>query len=202
MEITNIIFAGVGGQGILMASDILADVALRAGLDVKKSEVHGMAQRGGSVVSHVRFGPKVHSPLIPKGQAHFIVSFEKLEALRYLDYLRPEGTVILNDYCIIPQTVQLGEAEYPKDIEDLCRQHAAQVIVAEATDRAVKLGNVRVLNVLMLGLLSQFLPLPQSLWEEVIAQRVPPKYLELNRQAFQEGKRLGLQARESASIPG
>ena len=120
----NIIFCGVGGQGILLASDTVSDIALLENYDIKKSEVHGMAQRGGSVVSQVRYGEKIHSPLIPLAQADIIVAFEKLEAIRYLDYLKPGGIVLANDHQIIPQTVQMGDAEYPKDVDSICYTRA------------------------------------------------------------------------------
>jgi|Deesub1362B_J571_1020462.scaffolds.fasta_scaffold02956_4 indolepyruvate ferredoxin oxidoreductase beta subunit len=187
----NLVFAGVGGQGILLASDILCDVALREGYDTKKSEVHGMAQRGGSVVSQVRFAEKVYSPLIPLGTADAIVAFEKLEALRYLDYLKPGGLVILNDHKIVPQTVQMGIAEYPKDVLSLCSGRAGLVISEKLTDLAVRLGNIRVLNIITLGVLSHFLPFSESSWLEAIRVRVPPKYVDLNLGAFEEGRKIG-----------
>lgn len=187
----NLIFAGVGGQGILLASDIVCDVALLNEYDVKKSEVHGMAQRGGSVVSQVRFGEKIYSPLIPVGQADLIIAFEKLEALRYLDYLKPGGTVVLNDHRIVPQTVQLGEAEYPQNVEELCASRADLVISEKLTDLAVRLGNIRILNIITLGLVSNFLPFPEESWLEAIRNRVPPKYLELNLKGFGEGRKIG-----------
>jgi indolepyruvate ferredoxin oxidoreductase, beta subunit len=192
-KITNIIFAGVGGQGILLASDTVCDVALLEGYDTKKSEVHGMAQRGGSVVSQVRFGRKVFSPLIPLEEADFIVSFEKLEALRYLEYLKPDGTVIVNDHKIVPQTVQMGEAEYPKEIEDFCSTKAKLVISERLTDLAVKLGNIRILNVIMLGTLSNFLEFKEDSWIEALTNRVPKKFLQLNLDGFQKGRKISSQ---------
>lgn len=187
---TNIIFAGVGGQGILLASDAVCDVALLEGYDTKKSEVHGMAQRGGSVVSQVRFGEKVFSPLIPEGTADFIVSFEKLEALRYLEFLKPAGVVIINDHQIIPQTVQMGEAEYPKDIESMCSSRAKLIISKKLTDIADQLGNIRILNIIMLGILSNFLPFKKESWIEALTNRVPKKFLQLNLDGFQEGRKI------------
>jgi len=187
----NLIFAGVGGQGILLASDIVCDVALLNGYDVKKSEVHGMAQRGGSVVSQVRFGEKVYSPLIPRGQGDVIIAFEKLEALRYLDYLRPGGIVVLNDHRIVPQTVQMGEAEYPRNVEQLCRSRADIVISEKLTDLAVRLGNIRILNIITLGVISNFLPFSEESWRTAIGDRVPPKYRDLNLEGFSRGRGLG-----------
>lgn len=186
--IHNILLTGVGGQGILAASQILAETALGSGYDVKKAEVHGMAQRGGSVVSHVRFGKEVFSPLISKGEADFIVSFEPLEALRYLDYLRPGGIVILNNRRILPQSVRVGDAEYPDDIVERCRSVAAQVIVVEAEEIAESLGDRRVTNVLLLGILSKFVDLPTTCWVDAIRKRLPEKSLSANRKAFDRGR--------------
>lgn len=188
MRRTNIVLSGVGGQGILVASDILAEVAVESGLDVKKSEVHGMAQRGGSVVSQVRFGEKIYSPLIKKGEADFILAFEKLEALRYLDLLKPGGVVIMNDQRIVPLTVYFEGIPYPEDIEELCKRRAKDVIVFPATKLAEQLGNLRVLNVIMLGILSRFLGFEEERWLECIQRRVPPKTLPLNRKAFKRGR--------------
>jgi len=187
----NLIFAGVGGQGILLASDLVCDVALAAGYDNKKSEVHGMAQRGGSVVSQVRFADQVYSPLISLASADLIVSFEKLEALRYLDWLKPGGLMVVNDHQIIPQTVQMGEAEYPKDILPFCEGRAKLVILEKLTDLAVQLGNIRILNVIMLGLISSFLPFPQETWLEALQNRLPAKYLDFNLAGFRQGRQIG-----------
>jgi indolepyruvate ferredoxin oxidoreductase beta subunit len=193
-KIINIIFAGVGGQGILLASDTVCDIALLEGYDTKKSEVHGMAQRGGSVVSQVRFGKKIFSPLIPLEEADFIVSFEKLEALRYLEFLKPDGIVILNDHKIVPQTVQMGEVKYPKEIETLCATKAKLVISKRLTELAAKLGNIRILNVIMLGILSNFLPFKEKSWIEALTNRVPKKFLQLNLDGFQEGRKISEQS--------
>ncbi|MBN1348110.1 indolepyruvate oxidoreductase subunit beta [candidate division KSB1 bacterium] len=188
-SITNVVFCGVGGQGIIVASDILSDVALSAGFDVKKSEVHGMAQRGGSVISQVRFGEKVYSPLISKGGADIIVAFEKLEALRYLDYLRPGGSIFINDQEIIPLTVFSGEIEYPKNIAERCRTSGADVFPVQGIQIAEVLGNSRALNVVMLGALSGCLDFSDKQWLEAIRKRIPAKYHELNENAFLAGKK-------------
>ncbi len=188
MDTKNVIFSGVGGQGILLASDVLADVALRANWDVKKSEVHGMSQRGGSVISQVRFGEKIYSPLIARHQADVIVAFEKLESLRYLDYLKPDGLVILNDYEIVPESIQYEKIPYPHDARSICLQKTHRVIVENFTKMAVQLGNVKVLNITMLGTLSNALPIPEEIWLESIKARVPARFLELNLKAFQQGK--------------
>jgi len=188
MKITNVIFTGVGGQGVLLASDVLAEIALRHGFDVKKSEVHGMSQRGGSVISQVRFGEKIYSPLIPLNQADFIVAFEKLEAVRYLDYLKPNGRIIINDYEVIPESIQYDHAEYPKDVIFICRKKTDQIILEDFTHLATKLGSVKVLNITMLGTLSNYLEIPESVWTEAIQNKVPKKFLELNLNAFQAGR--------------
>ena len=190
MKKINFLLAGVGGQGTILASDVLAEVGVKAGYDAKKAEVHGMAQRGGSVTSHLRWAEKVTSPLTSKGEVDFLIAFEKLEALRYVEFLRPSGTVLVNDHDIVPITVTSGGAEYPSD-EQL------RSLLAEATDdvRWVKgmgiaegLGNARVANVVLLGALSALLDVPESTWLEVIEQRVPTRYAELNRQAFRRGR--------------
>ena len=187
-KIHHILFTGVGGQGILVASQIAAETALAAGYDVKKAEVHGMAQRGGSVVSHVRFGPEVFSPLISRSEADYLVAFEPLEALRYLDYARPGGVIILNQQRILPQTVRVGDALYPDNIEEICRQVAGQVVSVQAGDIAESLGNRRAANVLLLGILSRFLDFPMDHWLQAIRRRVPAKSFSLNQQAFARGR--------------
>ena len=188
MKTTNVIFTGVGGQGVLLASDVLAEIALRHGYDVKKSEVHGMSQRGGSVISQVRFGEKIYSPLISLNQADFIVAFEKLEAVRYLDYLKPNGLVIINDYEVIPESIQYENAEYPKDVISICNKKTNRVILEDFTHLATKLGSVKVLNITMLGTLSNQLDIPESVWTEAIRDKVPKKFLQLNLDAFQTGR--------------
>ncbi len=192
MKTTNIVFAGVGGQGVLLASDVLADVALRHRLDVKKSEVHGMSQRGGSVISQVRFGEKIYSPLIAQNQADAIVAFEKLEAVRYLGLLRPDGLLIANEYEIVPESIQYGEAEYPHDILPLCSRKTNRVILHDYTQLATRLGNVKALNITMLGTLSKYLAIPEDVWIQSIRARVPQRFLELNLKAFAEGRKIGL----------
>jgi indolepyruvate ferredoxin oxidoreductase beta subunit len=187
----NFLLAGVGGQGTILASNVLADVALKAGLDVKKSEVHGMAQRGGSVNTHVRWHPeRVYSPLIGLGEADFLLVFEEAEALRYAEYLRSDGTAVVNRHTIKPITVTSGGAHYPTEEELLA-------VYAEITDRfhlvpgtevAQELGNARAANVVLLGALSTFLDVPEETWLEIIKTRVPVRYVELNRQAFLKGR--------------
>ncbi|NOY76996.1 MAG: indolepyruvate oxidoreductase subunit beta [Calditrichaeota bacterium] len=188
MKTINVIFTGVGGQGVLLASDVLAEIALRHGFDVKKSEVHGMSQRGGSVISQVRFGRKIYSPLISLNQADFIVAFEKLEAVRYLDYLKPNGWIIINDYEVIPESIQYDHADYPKDVVSICKKKTNHIVLEDFTHLATKLGSVKILNITMLGTLSNDLEIPESIWTEVIQDKVPKKFLELNLKAFRAGR--------------
>jgi indolepyruvate ferredoxin oxidoreductase beta subunit len=183
----NILICGVGGQGILLASDILAEVALEAGYDVKKSEVHGMAQRGGSVVSHVRFGEKVYSPLISVGDADAILSFEKLEALRAVHYLSSDGLVVLNNIEILPMPCASGLEEYPTEIVEKLKARAKTVELIDGVKLAKKAGSPRTVNVVLLGGLAKHLELPPEGWLKVIERRVPKKTVAVNRRAFELG---------------
>ncbi len=185
----NIIFCGVGGQGILLASEVISQVAMDAGLDVKKSEVHGMAQRGGSVISHVRIAKKVFSPLIKIGTADVIVSFEQIEAVRHLDLLKKNGTILTNSQKIIPLTVFLGGTPYPENPVDLMKDKTDDVNMFNAIDVAIKVGNKNCVNVVMLGALSNLLDFPKDVWEQAIRKRVPAKFLEVNMKAFKEGQK-------------
>lgn len=187
-EIRSILMAGVGGQGILRASDILCEVLMRAGLDVKKSEVHGMAQRGGCVTSHVRYGRSVHSPIAKKGDVGILLAFEKMESLRYLDYLRSDGIVIVNDTEIYPPSVNLGEAAYPEDILSQLPMPAQSVKVVRAQDLGIKAGNPRTENTVLLGALSKFLDLNPAIWETVIKESFSYKVADANVQAFYLGR--------------
>lgn len=195
MKDVSFLLAGVGGQGTLLASNVLAHVGVRAGFDVKKAEVHGMAQRGGSVSSHIRWGAKIHSPLIGRGEVDYLVIFEKLEALRYAGLLRPGGTAIVGDMRIPPLSVSSGDDVYPDDEE-------VRRIIGEVTDGlhlipsirlAEEVGNVRAHNVVVLGALSNFVQVPPEVWLEVIAEWVPQKFVEVNRQAFHKGREAGLE---------
>lgn len=185
------VLVGVGGQGTLLASNILAEVGLAAGFDVKKSEVHGMAQRGGSVASHVRWHPEqVFSPLVGLGEADILLSFEKLEALRFAEFLRRGGTAVVNDMAIVPVTVSSGTAVYPGD-EHLAKVFDAldaELVMVPGERLAQEAGNVKAANVVLLGAISKLLPLPEETWWECLAQRVPKKFLELNRVAFASGR--------------
>jgi len=186
--VINVLMSGVGGQGVLVASDIIVLVAMYADLDAKKSEVHGMAQRGGSVVSQVRYGKKIYSPLIQMGTADIVLAFEKLEAVRYLDYLKPGGIVIINNQQITPLSVFFSNIPYPEKIDTICQKKTENVVTVDGINMAEELGNPRTLNTIMLGALSNFLEFNEQCWLEGIEQRVPPKTLELNRNAFQAGR--------------
>ncbi|MCD6575483.1 indolepyruvate oxidoreductase subunit beta [Candidatus Aerophobetes bacterium] len=184
----NVVIVGVGGQGILLTSDILAEVAFEEGYDVKKSEIHGMAQRGGSVISEVRFGEKVYSPLIKKGEADILLALEKLEALRFSIYLKKEGIAIVNNLEIPPLGVNLGKEKYPRDIFSRIEHKISRVIRVEAITMAKKAGSPKTMNVVMLGVLSPFLPFSISSWEKVIKKRVPSYSTEFNIRAFKLGR--------------
>jgi len=186
----NFVLVGVGGQGTLLASDVLAELGMRLGYDVKKAEVHGMSQRGGSVVSHLRWGAQVFAPVIARGEADFLIAFEKLEAARFIELLRPGGTVLVNDYCIEPVTVNAGGPAYPGDesIRTALAQVTPDAVWVKGFEIAERLGNVRVANVVMLGALSARLDFEAAAWNEVLEGRVPAKYLELNRKAFMAGR--------------
>lgn len=194
MKELNLLLAGVGGQGTLLASSILAEVGLRAGFDVKKSEVHGMAQRGGAVSSHVRWGPRVLSPVIGVGEVDILVALEQLEALRYIEMLRPRGQVILNDHVIVPVTVTSGNERYPSRAEviETLRQVTPAVSTVPGVAIAEQLGNARVNNVVVLGALSAWTGVDLALWEQVIRARVPARYGDLNVEAFVQGRRFAL----------
>lgn len=183
----NILIVGVGGQGTLLTSRIIADVAVQMGRDVKVSEVHGMAQRGGSVVSQVRYGDKVHSPIIKKGDADIILAFEKIEAARWLDYLKKDGMVIINNERVDPLPVMTGKVKYPEDITEKIKNLVKRTIVVNASDIAQTCGNVRVANVVLVGLLSAALGLSQEEVEKSVARTVPAKALEMNINAFRKG---------------
>lgn len=184
----SILLAGVGGQGILRASDILCLLMMEDGLDAKKSEVHGMAQRGGCVTSHVRYGSKVHSPIAKRGDVDILLSFEKLESLRYLDFMKPDGIVIVNDIEIYPPSVNLGDAIYPQNILDLVKETFKTVKVANAHEIAMQAGNIRAENTALLGILSLYLPIDIALWERVLRASFPEKVLEANLTAFHLGR--------------
>jgi len=186
--VTNILLSGVGGQGIILASDIMTEVFLEAGFDVKKSEVHGMAQRGGSVTSHVRFGRKVYSPIIKQGDVDILFSFEQLEGLRWLNYVKPDGVIVLNNHRINPPAVNLGQMEYPKDVPGIIRERFDRFHLVEGTKLALQAGDVRAANVVLLGAVSKFFDMEESLWIETVLGHLPAKVHEINRKAFAAGR--------------
>lgn len=188
-QTTNILIVGVGGQGTLLTSRIIAQVAVQMGFDVKVSEVHGMAQRGGSVVTQVRYGEKIYSPIIKRGDADVILAFEKIEAARWLDYLKPDGLVIINNERVNPLPVMSGKAKYPDNIHEKVAAMVKKTIVVDATDIAVKCGNIKAANVVLVGMLSQAIGLPDEEVEKAIRAIVPAKALDVNLAAFQYGAR-------------
>ncbi len=187
-KVTNILLVGVGGQGIILASEIMSDVFLAAGYDAKKSEVHGMAQRGGSVSTHVRFGEKVYSPLIKDGEVDIFMAFEELEALRYLSVLRPEATILLNEERLNPPSVSLGNEAYPADVAAALRARGGKFKGIPGRDLAMKAGDARAVNIVLLGALSLVLPIPERTWVDHIVRRFPAKAEPVNRQAFILGR--------------
>jgi len=185
---TNILVAGVGGQGVILASDIMSEVFMEAGYDVKKSEVHGMAMRGGIVTSHFRFGKKVYSPLIKEGEADILFAFEQLEGLRWVNFLRPNGRIVMNDHKINPPAVNLGEMKYPEAIPETIRSKIKNFYLVKGTDIALQLGDVRAANVVLLGAISKFFEVKEDLWLNTILNYLPAKVHELNRKAFATGR--------------
>lgn len=191
MESKNIMIVGVGGQGTLLTSRILGKLATQAGYDVKLSEVHGMAQRGGSVVTFVRYGEQVAEPIVEEGQADVLIAFERLEALRYLHFLKEDGVVVVNDWRIDPITVVTGAASYPEGIIEKL-QNERKTIVVEAMAEAKKLGTSKVFNVVVLGAAARHMTFSKEQWIQVIESTVPPKTVEINLQAFEAGYSLSV----------
>jgi indolepyruvate ferredoxin oxidoreductase beta subunit len=189
-RVQNILMVGVGGQGVILASEIISEVMMRAGHDVKKSEVHGMAQRGGSVSSHVRFGPKVYSPLIKRGAADVLFSFELLESARYLDFLRSDALLIVNKQKVLPPSVTLGVDTYPEQLPELLRERFSRVEIVDALDIAKQAGNARALNVAFLGALSKHFGVDENLWKDVISSMLPPRLVDVNIKAFLLGRNI------------
>lgn len=185
---TDVLLAGVGGQGNVLSARVLAEAALSMGYDVKTSEVHGMAQRGGSVVCMVRWGEKVHSPLIEVAKADFLLAFELLEGLRFLHFLGSEGTAIVNDYRLDPLPVLRGDAVYPQGALEFIRSYAARTVEQDARELATRAGNPRAAGSCLLGALSELLDFPDSVWEESMRGAVPPRAVEVNLKAFMLGK--------------
>lgn len=200
METTNFLITGVGGQGTILASDIMAAAGLAAGYDVKKSDILGLAVRGGAVVGHVRWGERVHSPIVPEGRVDYLLAFEILECLRWLNQVRPEGTVLVNQQEIHPVTVSSGLAAYPDEetLDKALQAATPNVYRIPGLDMAQELGNARVLNVVLMGTLSALLPVGPEVWESVLRERVPPRFLDLNLRAFRQGREW-LQERKGGS---
>lgn len=189
MNKTNILIVGVGGQGTLLASVLLGNLGLSKGYDVKLSEVHGMAQRGGSVVTHVKISDEtVNSPLIEEGDADVIIAFEELEAYRWLPYLKKGGTIYVNTQQILPMPVIMGQAKYPENIMEILEEKAGRVKAFNALAIAEECGSVKAVNVVLLGAASKDLPFDEASWLEVIEEKVKPKFVELNKKAFEMGR--------------
>lgn len=189
-RVYNVLIVGVGGQGIILASDVLGKVAAANGYDVKKNEIHGMAQRGGSVSSHVRFGKSVSSPIIRVGEADVLLSFEQLETVRYFPFLSDKGKVILNDQKILPPAVFTGKQEYPSDVIEKIKAKVPDTVVVDGNSVAQKIGNPRVVNVIFLGILSKYLAIPVEVYEKVLKESLKPKLVDINLKAFHEGRSL------------
>ena len=187
---TNILLAGVGGQGVLLVSTVIAKAAMHAGFDVKTNEVHGMAQRGGSVLAQIRFGKKVYSPLVWEKTADLIISLERIEALRFAHFLADGGLCVCSSQSIIPVTVSSGKAKYPDSAEDDLKRIFPRLIYADAQKIARDLGNVKAANMVVLGAASKVLGLEDAVWAEAIKESVAPKHLDLNIKAFEAGRNL------------
>ncbi len=187
---TNILIVGVGGQGVLLASEILSETAMKAGYDVKKSEVHGMSQRGGVVSSHIKFGKKVYSPIVPYGQADILISFEVAEALRAVDWLKKDGFLVTSQTRLVPPIATGGKFHYPDNPVNDLKKKVPHMLAVDADNIARELGDVRLVNTILLGGVSTHLEFPQSLWEEVIRSRVKAKFVDINLKAFARGRKM------------
>jgi indolepyruvate ferredoxin oxidoreductase beta subunit len=185
---TNVLVVGVGGQGAVMATEIISEVAMKAGCDAKKSEVHGMAQRGGIIASHARYGKNITSPMIGKGETDYILAFEAVEALRSIEYLKPEGTIIVNEQKIVPPIAHFLKIEYPDNIKEKLEDGKRKVISLNAYKMSLELGSDLLINTLLLGALSKQLNLPEKTWKEVLVRRFGKKMLDLNLKAFDAGR--------------
>ncbi len=188
----DILLVGVGGQGTILASRILAYVGQVSGYDIKVSEIHGMAQRGGSVVTQVRMGEKVYSPIIEKGEADIVLAFEKLEALRWFNYVKPGGSLIVNNQAIYPVPVLAGLASYPQNITQYLKSKVSDIIVLDALNIAKDCGNTKAANVVLVGVLASLLHFPKDSWIDALETIVPAKFIEVNKKAFQAGYDMGM----------
>jgi len=189
MKDVNVLMAGVGGYGVILASDGMAEIGMNNGYDVKKSDTLGMAQRGGSVVSHVRWGKHVFSPIIKKGAVDLLLGFEQLEAARWVSYIKPDGVVIVADVVVIPISVIGGKIPYPSwdEIKGILAQHTDKIYLIPANRIAIEVGNPRAVNMVMLGFMSTFLELETEAWTETMRHRLPPKFMESSIEAFMRG---------------
>ena len=188
MDNLNIMIVGVGGQGTLLASRVLGAIAFKKNYDVKVSEVHGMSQRGGSVVTYIKYGTKIHSPLIEKGEADIILAFEKLEALRWTDYLKDDGMIIINDQEINPMSVITGKAKYPSEIIKTISGKYKNVYPLDALKIAIQCGNLKAVNIVLLGVMAaKTAAIDKQDWEQAIKETVPEKLLKVNVEAFNAG---------------
>lgn len=191
----NILIVGVGGQGVLLASEILSEVAMKAGYDVKKSEVHGMSQRGGVVSSHVKIAPKVYSPTIHKGQVDILLSFEQAEGLRAIDWMKKDGIAVISKTTLVPAIVTSTKSlSYPEDPIAEMRKHLDQVLGVDADKIAGELGNPRLVNTILLGIISNQLPFPVELWTDMMKAKIKPKFVDINLKAFSIGREIKLDA--------
>ncbi|HOI14704.1 MAG TPA: indolepyruvate oxidoreductase subunit beta [Geobacteraceae bacterium] len=189
-KVTNLLLVGVGGQGILLASEILSETFMLAGFDVKKSEIHGMSQRGGSVVSHVRYGREVFSPIVPEGEGDILFGFELMETCRYLPLLKPGGTVVANDLRIPPPSVLMGKENYPEGLADRISSEFPDFLLVDGQKLAMEAGNPRTANTALLGAVSRRLDVAEDYWLQALERMVPRKALEVNRKAFLLGRGL------------
>ena len=185
---TSVVLSGVGGQGILLASEIVAQAAVVAGHDVKTNEVHGMAQRGGSVIAQIRYGKEVFSPLVPKRSAKILGSLERIECLRYVDYLADDGVAVVSDQQIVPVTSSTGGTPYPEVDEPMLSKFFPRLVYLQALDMAAALGNIKTANIVLLGALSVYLDLPEDAWKTAIKRSVKEKFVAVNLEAFQKGR--------------
>lgn len=187
MAVNSIMIVGVGGQGTLLTSRLLGAALMSRGYDVKVSEVHGMSQRGGAVVTYVKYGDKVDSPIVEKGEADLLLAFELLEAARWFEFIKPDGTLIVNTQQIDPMPVVIGSQSYPEGVLDALSASGAEVITVNALPMAIEAGSSKAVNVVLVGAMAKHMPFPAEVWRQAIEQTVPPKFLEMNLKAFEAG---------------
>ncbi len=190
-RVTNVLLVGVGGQGTILASKILSNVLVQENYDVKMNEIHGMSQRGGSVITHVRYGDKIYAPTVDIGQADMILAFEELEAMRYINYLKSEGCMIVNLQQIHPASVSSGKAQYPQEISKKIQERVQDFVAVDAVSLAKEAGEMKAANVVLLGVLAKRLGIPIEKWEQVMEEVVPNKFIQVNKAAFSLGYQKG-----------